>query len=402
MNIKLYAFILAMTGVWGLFPPSSMVMKLILPLVNYLAIFYFIANYNKINSIFKKPLLCLLVCIVINIFGVWFLRGQSIISSMRGTDMLSIMSIFTIFLFHKFRLSEIEARKTLYYLMVTFIGCYILQWAIFPIKLFFAEGDGALESFESGGDVRFRMHAQGIAFLSLFYSLYRIIVDKKWDNYIMLALSFFVVVLFEFRSQLAILPVVVMLQLMYFYKFKRKKVFWTIFALMLGGAILLQTSAISEKLEAMITRNETQSFSNDDYIRFKTYEYYTEIVPENIYEKVFGTGLEGLDGRYQSLSLTAKHLGYIWADWGLIGLMWRFGIPGVLCLIWYGLKAYKESRKFPDLHYIGLWFLFLILVGTFNREFYRFGIFAIQAVALYIIDRRVTQYKQTSKCLAPK
>lgn len=155
------------------------------------------------------------------------------------------------------------------------------------------------------------------------------------------------------------------------------------------GIILMQTDFVGNKILSMQNRGETQNFSNDNYVRYFTYDYYTSIVPQNTYEKIMGTGLEGLDGEYQSSMLKAKRAGYIWADWGLIGLTWVLGIPGVLCLIWYSITVFKYSKKLPNEYYIGLWFLFLIIVGTFNREFYRFGIFGIQALALYIVDLKI-------------
>lgn len=378
-----------MTGIWGSLAPSNIFMKLFIPIVDFISIGVFLFNYKTINSSFKKPLLFLLLFIFINILGVFILRNQSIISSLRSTDLLNILSIYSIFIWHKFGLSENVAKKVLINLMWIFLGCYIIQWVIFPYRLFYVEGDGALDSFLSSGGIRFRLQAQGIAFLSFFYSIYKIIKHGEWKDYLLMILSVVVIIMFEFRSQLIILPFIFILQLVYYLKYRRKKVFWSFLSIIVIGMILMQSNIITGKIEALQSRNETQNFSNDDYIRFFTYDYYTKEVPLNFYEKIFGTGLEGIDGQYTKKTLMAKEIGYIWADWGLIGLSWRLGIPGVVCLIWYSLLAYKISRKDPNIHYIGLWFLFLIIVGTFNREFYRFGIFAIQALALYIIDIKI-------------
>lgn len=378
-----------MTGIWGSLAPSNIFMKLFIPIVDFISVGIFLFNYKTINSSFKKPLLFLLFFIFINVLGVFILRNQSIISSLRSTDLLNILSIYSIFIWHKFGLSENVAKRVLINLMWIFLGCYIIQWVIFPYRLFYVEGDGALDSFLSSGGIRFRLQAQGIAFLSFFYSIYKIIKHGEWKDYLLMILSVVVIIMFEFRSQLIILPFIFILQLVYYFKYRRKKVFWSFLSIIVIGMILMQSDIVTRKIEALQSRNETQNFSNDDYIRFFTYDYYTKEVPLNFYEKIFGTGLEGIDGQYTKNTLMAKEMGYIWADWGLIGLSWRLGIPGIVCLIWYSLLAYKISRKDPNIHYIGLWFLFLIIVGTFNREFYRFGIFAIQALALYIIDIKI-------------
>lgn len=392
--MRVLILIILMTGIWGSLAPSCIFMKLFIPIVDFVSVGIFLFNYKTIHSSFKKPLLFLLLFIFINILGVFILRDQSIISSLRSTDLLNILSIYSIFIWHKFCLSEDVAKKILVNLMWIFLGCYIIQWIIFPSRLFYVEGDGALDSFLSSGGIRFRLQAQGIAFLSFFYSVYKIVKHGQWKDYLLMILSVVVIIMFEFRSQLIILPFIFILQLVYYSKYRRKKVFWSFLSMIVVGMILMQSDIVTGKMEALQSRNETQNFSNDDYIRFFTYDYYTKEVPLNFYEKIFGTGLEGIDGIYTKSTLKAKEMGYIWADWGLIGLSWRLGIPGVLCLIWYSLVAYKISRKDPNIHYIGLWFLFLIIVGTFNREFYRFGIFAIQALALYIIDIKIGESNQ--------
>ena len=395
MNLRIFVtiLILAITGVWGLFSPSDTIMKLILPIIDLVSILYFITNYTKIDSLFKKPLLIFLIFIIINILGVYFLRGQSFISSIRGIDMLNFLSIYFLFILHWIKLSSIDANKILKFLIWMFIGCYLIQWQLFPRQIFYISGDGAMDSYIDSGNIRFRLQAQGIAFLAFFYSIYKILQEKKWYNYLLLLLSLMIIIMFEFRSQLLILPFVVLLQLLYYRKYRKKKVVSILFIMFLFCVILMQTDFAGNKIQSMQNRSETQNFNNDDYIRYFTFKYYTSTVPQNSYEKIMGTGLEGLDGEYQSYMLKGKMNGYIWADWGIIGLTWVLGIPGVLCLIWYSVKAFKYSRSLPNEYYIGLWFLFLIIVGTFNREFYRFGIFGIQALALYILDEKYKKIK---------
>lgn len=397
MDPKIIAtiLILSMTGIWGMFSPSDVIMKIAMLAIDGIAVFCFLSDYKKVNSAFKKPLLFFLICLVINIAGVYIFRNQSIVSSLRGIDMLNFLSIFSLFIFHRLKLSEYEAKQILKLLMWMFIGCYLIQWMIFPYQLFYVGGDGAYESYAASGHIRFRLQAQGIAFLAVFYSIYKAVSEQKLSNYLLMALSLIVVIMFEFRSQLLLLPFIIILQLFFYGKLKlrRRKVLWMCAALLVVGFVLMQTDIVGGKIASMLNRSVTQNFNNEDYIRYRTFEYFTSSVPHNMYERIFGTGLEGLDGQYTNYMLRAKRSGYIWADWGLIGLTWILGIPGVLCLIWYSIKAYIVSRRFYDIFYIGVWFLFLILAGTFNREFFRFGIFGIQALALYILDIRTLKVK---------
>ena len=379
-----------------MFSPSDKLMKLIIPMIDIISVLYFVTNYRQIDSLFKKPLLIFLIFIIINIIGVYYFRNQSFISSIRGIDMLNFLSIYVLFILHKIKLSATDANKILKFLMWMFIGCYLIQWIIFPRQIFYTSGDGALDSYLDSGNVRFRLQAQGIAFLAFFYSIYKILQEKKWNNYLLLLSSAIIIIMFEFRSQLLILPFIVILQLLYYSKYKKKRVISMLFVMLTFSVMLMQTDFVGKKILSMQNRGETQNFSNDNYVRYFTYEYYTSTVPQNSYEKIMGTGLEGLDGEYQNHMLKAKRSGYIWADWGLIGLTWVLGIPGVLCLIWYSIKAFKYSRKIPNEYYIGLWFLFLVIVGTFNREFYRFGIFGVQALALYILDLKYKSLSNTT------
>lgn len=397
MDPKIIAtiLILIITGMWGMFSPSDVIMKIAMLAIDGIAVFCFLSDYKKVNSAFKKPLLFFLICLAINIAGVYIFRNQSIVSSLRGIDMLNFLSIFSLFIFHRLKLSEYEARQILKLLMWMFIGCYLLQWMIFPHQLFYVGGDGAYESYAASGHIRFRLQAQGIAFLAVFYSIYKAVNEQRLSNYLLMALSLIVVIMFEFRSQLLLLPFIIILQLFFYGKLKlrRHKVLWMCAALLVVGFVLMQTDIVGGKIASMLNRSVTQNFNNEDYIRYRTFEYFTRSVPHNMYERIFGTGLEGLDGQYTNYMLGVKRSGYIWADWGLIGLTWILGIPGVLCLIWYSIKAYMVSRRFYDIFYIGVWFLFLILAGTFNREFFRFGIFGIQALALYILDIRMLKVK---------
>lgn len=199
-------------------------------------------------------------------------------------------------------------------------------------------------------------------------------------------MSLLVAIAFEFRSQLAVLPIFILLEV-----FLTKKVSFvyilkiSTFCAVLGFA-LYNVDFVHEKFLSMKERNEQQNFDNDDYVRLDTYAYYNNIFLRNTYEHIFGRGLAGIDGTYTKYVSSIKEQGYIWADWGLIGLTWLLGIPAVLCMLWYSIiPIFKIRRK--DCIYISVWFLFLFFSSTFNREFFRQGIFVIQAFALFYLDR---------------
>ena len=64
MDPKIIAtiLILIITGMWGMFSPSDVIMKIAMLAIDGIAVFCFLSDYKKVNSAFKKPLLFFLIC----------------------------------------------------------------------------------------------------------------------------------------------------------------------------------------------------------------------------------------------------------------------------------------------------------------------------------------------------
>ena len=81
-----------------------------------------------------------------------------------------------------------------------------------------------------------------------------------------------------------------------------------------------------------------------------------------------------------------KGRGIDWTDLGLLSLSWMIGLITVLAMIAYSIKAFL--LKVPsEYYYIGVWFIYLVIVSFTTAEFFRSGNFIVQALALYLVEK---------------
>lgn len=176
-KIIIFVFILLLTSLWGALPIKYN--TIVLPVCNVFFILTFIFNYKKMDSLFKRPLFALLIFLVINILYTIVVEGQPVFSTLRGPDLNNICLILSLAFFHKIRISLGDAGQILRWLLWTFCICYIIQYILFPLPIFFLSGTGAEETFVDSGNIRFRMNAQGVIYLAIFYSVYILITSIK-------------------------------------------------------------------------------------------------------------------------------------------------------------------------------------------------------------------------------
>ena len=157
---------------------------------------------------------------------------------------------------------------------------------------------------------------------------------------------------------------------------------------------MLQIPFISNSVSEMIARSEEgQSFANDNYIRTICFDYYTNIFFVNTWESIMGAGNPGTSGNYSIFIDKLKNdYGFVYGDWGLIGLSWIVGIPVVLLILLYCMKAFfiKVENKYI---YLACYFIFIVFASIFSREIYRYGNFFIQALILAILEKTLIYKK---------
>ncbi|MFT3993578.1 MAG: hypothetical protein QM660_04675 [Dysgonomonas sp.] len=159
---------------------------------------------------------------------------------------------------------------------------------------------------------------------------------------------------------------------------------------------------MSEIIDKMMQRQETDNMGNEDYVRVLQLDYFLHHHFKNIIEFIGGSGVPNPNsgyGKYMYSFNEVDEYGVMsgtsitgWFDWGLIGLSWVMGIPAVLALLIYAIRAIilKVDKEY---YYIGCWFLFLLIISPVNTEFYREGIFVFHGIALYLVEKAHIIYR---------
>ncbi|WP_165040332.1 hypothetical protein [Dysgonomonas sp. ZJ709] len=251
---------------------------------------------------------------------------------------------------------------------------------------------------------RFRLVGQAVASLGYFFSINKYLVDKNKKYIPLIILCFIVIVMLGFRTMLIASIFVTFILVVRIYGFSRK-IIVPFLAMILILVVVVQIPFIQDVIARMFERQQTDSFEDSDYIRILQLDYYMNNHFKNIWEFIFGSGIPypSSDYGYYMYSFHQRdQYGYItgtsitgWFDWGLIGLSWVAGIPTVLAMIAYAIRAYF-LKVFSQYYYIGCWFLYLLLVSPLTIEFFREGAFVFHGIALYIVEKAHLEYKRDS------
>lgn len=177
---------------------------------------------------------------------------------------------------------------------------------------------------------------------------------------------------------------------------KIQKIFKYVLLACVVGVILLQIPAVSDRVDYIIEKqNEgSQSFANDDYIRWVTLNYYINEYPQGILDRILGFGSFYTDSSLGDHQIELHDQGIHWVDWGLVGLTWIIGPFTVLAMIWLNIVCCKlvTNKKYL---YISIWFMYLIVISLVtSQDYFLHGSFVIQSIALYIGYRAYLENNQ--------
>jgi len=362
--------------------PSGIVKTVLL-----LTLFYTVKKGYKKGNVFATPLKCLFFFCFVNMLSCYYFRGQTPLHFLIGKDFTNMLPVFIVFAIPAFKLSDEKVEKTLIALCSFFVCCYLLQYLVYPVSIFVNANEGAIAS-----NARPRIPGQALLSLAFFYHLGKTCDKWRWNHVGIMFLSLLCLLILGFRSQLAVLVIVTGIYIIKRNRLSGKLAVYIIMGLS-GLFVMSQTPIAQNKIKQIMDRNETQNFDNDDYVRIRTYNYYTQIAPYNQFERIMGIGLPNPNCKYGRVIQELKEHHIVWADWGLLGMAWVLGYPGTLCIIWYALLAFglNVDKRY---YYLKYWFLFMVLCSVFTREIYRDGAFAIQGIALYLIFKAHKQYME--------
>lgn len=356
---------------------------IILSLIFISTFYYRKVHYRE----FKLPLIFFFLCCCVNMISCYFFRGQTFYQFLAAPDFINMVGLLTFFTIPFFNMNISKLEKSIVVLSVIFIFCYLFQYLIYPISIFSPFKDDELTTLS-----RPRIPGQALLSLCYFYYLNKIHLRFSWLRLFLLSIAAIDILILGFRVQILVLFILTTSFIIFYSRIAlfRKFTLFIVFIAVLSVSSNLPV--VKNKINQLVERQTSgNTFKDKDYIRYRTYDFYTHYYQKNDYERVMGTGLPSLNGNYGKYINDMKKEGIVWADWGLIGLSWILGIPGVLCIIWYSLKA-GFLRMDKEHYYLKYWFLFMLFGSLLSREIFRAGSFAIQGIALYMISFIHTRY----------
>ena len=185
---------------------------------------------------------------------------------------------------------------------------------------------------------RFRLPGSAFASLACFFAMNKILICRKerFKYICLLILGLLVVILMAFRS-LTVLLILFLLFLMLRIKGLSFKTIWYLVGMCTIVMMLSFIPVVNDNITYMIDKhvNGSETFNNDSYIRFVSFQYYTNNYFNNIWEVIFGTGMPyGEKGSsYARLHSQLREAGLFYVDWGLLGFSCIVGILTVVTMI---------------------------------------------------------------------
>ena len=283
-------------------------------------------------------------------------------------------------------MSSKEAEDLFVKIALCFCFCYILQYIISPTVLFSGAGD---ENKMNALKYRVRMPGSISGYFLLLYAINKYLLGekRKRNKYIFYALIAFVPIIIQgFRSLVMLTILAVFLIIPFVLRNGKKTIIYSI----LGAVSVLvvsSTSLVQTKIDEMIDRQErNETFENEDYIRFQSFDYYWNEQFIKPYEKFVGGGVPAdYKSTYsKDIRNAIDYYRFYWMDLGIIGLSMIIGIPSVLIIVFIYLYCMWKCKE-PRLQYIRFT-LFVVLFGSIvtSMELYREGNILLLSLFLYI------------------
>lgn len=348
-----------------------------------------IACQKGCNLQFKKEILIFYLCIVINMITCYLGRGQSIASYIRGNEFVNLFLIGSYFLFAHFKISLEKWEEVIVRLSVLFCICYLLQYILSPIVIFSGAANDVMQ--DGNSNIRIRLTGQALASLAYLKLANDLLLKWQLKKLFLLLLPLLVILFLGFRMQLFALLLITGFMFVKHFGFSFR-ILSKLVPFVIVGALIMSLPQVQNSIEHIEERQANDNFDNENYVRIREYIYYTENFPKNGFEKILGTGLPGLGSRYGKDVRDSVEYKMVWADWGLIGLSWMLGIPGVVAFVWIMIKGglLKQDKRYL---YISCWFFFMLFASILQREMYRPGNPFLIGIMLLIAQIASVKYR---------
>lgn len=336
-------------------------------------------RYVKFIDTYSKLIGCYLFFVFCSCVYSWYVHHQSLIMVVAHTYQYFGIAFF-FYLIH----CNLPYRSILHvFLRIAVICCvcYIIQSIIFPVILF----RGAEAYIDSDG-YRARIPGSICCYFLLMYGVNNFLTHKKF-NYILCALLGFIpIIIMGFRTLNALSLIAIFLMIPFVFRKGNKTIVFS-FIMALGVFLLSQTGIVQDKLMEMQERNESgQSYSNDNYVRIREFDYYWNTQFSDPVERFWGGGVPSdLSSTYAKQIFEGAYTEYLfWDDLGIVGLCLIIGIPAVLLLVIMYIRCMVKCRE-SDIQYIRFT-LFVLLFGSImtTAELFREGNILLLSLLLYM------------------
>lgn len=385
MLVKLFLGLLIFSGCFGLLPFANNA-YVVLTILG-LSIFAFSTTKKK-NDIFTPYIIGIFVSLILCSVSSYYFRGQSFYYSFLGSK-----DFFNLLFFY-YLLSLAPTKKdmeTFIVLSIIIVSvAYFIQLSIFPKALFV----GASQDWIQNSTFPYRMMYVGcynIISFSLFFFLNKYLVQKKMIYLLCLFLPVSVLMIRGFRTMLgaaiiASIYLVVKVKGLKNISFKSSALFGILVAFLISCIYVLMenNSIVQDSLQAIVERNDTQNFSNDDYIRLLNLNYFLHDHFQSPIEYILGSGIPTGPNNYMENKLALFNFNYV--DLGLLGLSFVGGIPLVFFILTIWFKCFK-AKVACDIFYIKSYFLYIFIVSLTDPEAYTRGCFFVQAMLMYLVSK---------------
>ena len=330
------------------------------------------------NILFRNSIILFFFGIIINIVSAYLNQGQVPLDTFLTYGTTYFFILFYFFL-HYLQISRKFLENVIIIFAIIFSLFYILQLLEYPNLIFNSN------MLEDRGTIRIRIEGDGFLMLAYFLLLNRFLLNRRILNLLSAFCFFIILLLGGFRT--LTLAALLLSGLMFIRLVKYSIMNYTILVFLIFFVVgLFQFNGTSKIINEMVSTSTEQKAEGSDYIRFRELNYYFNIYPQNKSYFVMGGGLPGTKSSYsRSMERIEVQYGFYWDDLGLIGFYIIIGAVGLLGLLWFTIKAIFIKVP-PHNIYISIYFIYLLIVSFTTREIYRTGIFAVEAIGLYLID----------------
>jgi len=359
---------------------NTILLGLILPFVVF--------SLSK-RTLFKNHILFVIGGLICSIISCYFFRDQPMLITFKNSASYFYILFYFMLRYINPTIKQIES--AIFILTVILCSCYAIQYAVYPKVIF----SGAEKDY--GDDVRIRLVGQGFSSLGYFLGINKYLRTKRLIYVALSIFCFIIIFLMGFRTMLALILVFTVFLIVKVNGINWKFLIYSLFGI-LSLLVILQVPIIADKVDNMLGRQETQNFGNQNYIRIIQFKYFTQNHFKNVIEFFFGSGYPSRGTEVTSYGVQMQRLldmGITWVDFGLISISWIIGIPTVIAMVAYAIKAYKITVP-TSYVYLGIWFIYLVSASFTTAEFIRPGNFIVQSLALFLIEKISRTYKQKS------